>query len=52
MFPSRCAKIMLMDQHIGNIGVIHPNVLQNYELNYPCSAFELSLELLQSFVNF
>lgn len=33
------------DIEIGHIGVIHPEVLGAYELNYPCSAMEFDLEV-------
>ncbi|KAJ2726524.1 phenylalanine--tRNA ligase subunit beta [Coemansia sp. Benny D115] len=30
--------------NLGTIGVIHPEVLVNFELNYPVSAFEINIE--------
>ena len=29
---------------IGEMGIIHPNVLQNFGLTYPASAMEINLE--------
>lgn len=43
-FPGRCAAINYKGVVIGKIGVIHPTVLQAFELTNPCSAVELSIE--------
>lgn len=44
-FPGRCASITYQeDKIIGKIGVLHPTVLQNFELTNPCSVVELNLE--------
>lgn len=32
------------DLEVGRIGVIHPEVLSSFELNYPISAMEFDLE--------
>lgn len=32
------------DRVIGTIGVIHPEVLQQFSIDYPCSAFEVDIE--------
>ncbi|PVV04981.1 hypothetical protein BB560_000505 [Smittium megazygosporum] len=29
---------------VGSIGVLHPNVLFNFSLDYPCSVFEINIE--------
>jgi len=31
-------------KEIGIMGIVHPTVLQNFDLEYPCSVFELTLE--------
>ena len=31
---------------VGVFGVIHPEVLKNYDLTYPCSIAELNVDLL------
>jgi len=31
---------------IGVFGVVHPDVLSNYEVAYPCSIAELDIDLL------
>ncbi|XP_075154242.1 phenylalanine--tRNA ligase beta subunit [Haematobia irritans] len=43
-FPGRCARIMLNNVAIGKIGVLHPTVLQAFELTTPCSAVEFNIE--------
>ncbi|KAG8929804.1 phenylalanine--tRNA ligase subunit beta [Tulasnella sp. 419] len=32
------------DVEIGVLGILHPNVLENFEINHPCSALEFNLE--------
>ncbi|GAC98169.1 phenylalanyl-tRNA synthetase subunit beta [Pseudozyma hubeiensis SY62] len=34
------------DQVIGHIGVLHPTVLKNFSIDFPCSALEFNLEPL------
>ncbi|XP_011191760.2 phenylalanine--tRNA ligase beta subunit [Zeugodacus cucurbitae] len=43
-FPGRCASILLNGVTIGRIGVLHPTVLQAFELTTPCSAVEINIE--------
>ncbi|KAI9599627.1 hypothetical protein BDF19DRAFT_429329 [Syncephalis fuscata] len=48
-FPGRSANIYLRTEDkvvktVGTMGVIHPKVLQNFEITYPCSALEFNLE--------
>lgn len=43
-FPGRCAEVLLHNQVIGKIGVIHPNVLNAFDLTNPCSAVEITIE--------
>lgn len=33
------------DTMIGTLGVLHPLVLANFEINYPCSALEFNIEV-------
>jgi phenylalanyl-tRNA synthetase beta chain len=42
--PGQRARVMYMDQPIGWIGVIHPLVLQNFNLTTPVVGFELLVE--------
>ena len=32
------------DVEIGTLGVLHPSVLEKFEIGYPCSALEFNLE--------
>lgn len=32
------------DQEIGLLGILHPTVLEKFEIPYPCSALEFTLE--------
>ncbi|XP_061492767.1 phenylalanine--tRNA ligase beta subunit isoform X2 [Rhineura floridana] len=43
-FPGRCAEIFAKGQIIGNIGVLHPDVVTKFELTMPCSALEITIE--------
>ncbi len=42
----RAAAIILKRKELGVLGEVHPEVLNNFELENPCCAFELDLELL------
>ncbi|KAF8639710.1 hypothetical protein AX17_000972 [Amanita inopinata Kibby_2008] len=52
-FPGRAATIHyrapqngleFVDIQIGMLGILHPSVLEKFEISYPCSALEFSLE--------
>lgn len=43
-FPGRCANILYKNTVIGKIGVLHPTVLQAFELTHPCSVVEINIE--------
>lgn len=51
-FAGMSAEIVLVntetkaEQVVGSMGVVHPNVLRNFEITYPASILELNLELL------
>jgi len=32
------------DERIGTLGVLHPDVLERFELAFPCSALEFNVE--------
>ena len=32
------------DEEIGVLGILHPSVLEKFEIGYPCSAVEFTLE--------
>ncbi|KAJ3417317.1 hypothetical protein HDV05_005773 [Chytridiales sp. JEL 0842] len=43
-FPGRRADVYYQNKLVGTFGIIHPEVLQHYEFQYPSSALELNLE--------
>lgn len=43
----RCAQIMYKEEKLGVIGEIHPQILDNFGLLVPVSAYELNLEVLR-----
>ena len=44
----RCAAVLVNNEVIGEVGEIHPQVLENFELELPVVALELDLEKLKS----
>ncbi len=40
----RCAEVLVNDKNIGIIGEIHPQVLENWNIEKPVAAFELNVE--------
>jgi len=43
-FEGRCAEIVCKGKVIGRLGVLHPEVLENFELNLLGAAIEISIE--------
>ncbi|KAI9139095.1 beta subunit of phenylalanyl-tRNA synthetase [Paraphysoderma sedebokerense] len=43
-FPGRRAAIYYNNRVVGNFGILHPEVLEKFEIVYPCSAIELNVE--------
>jgi len=43
-FPKRAADVMWRGQKVGVLGILHPEVIKNFDLIYPASALELRLE--------
>lgn len=43
-FPGRCAEVFLKGKSIGFFGILHPEVLKNFQLTKPCSALEINIE--------
>lgn len=43
-FPGRCAEVVVNGKAIGTMGILHPEVVTNYDLNLPCSAIEINIE--------
>jgi phenylalanyl-tRNA synthetase beta chain len=44
LLPKRRANVLYDGRAVGAIGWIHPDVLANFSLSYPCSAFEVDLQ--------
>ncbi|KAL1825022.1 hypothetical protein DCAR_0313129 [Daucus carota subsp. sativus] len=42
--PGRQASIIYKGKHIGNFGIVHPEVLRNFDIPDTCSFLELSIE--------
>lgn len=45
-FPKRRADIFIDNVKAGVFGIVHPGVLENFKLGYPCSVMEIDLEVL------
>jgi phenylalanyl-tRNA synthetase beta chain len=43
-FPDRHAQIIVAGKNLGVIGVLHPNVIEQFDLKLPCSILELNIE--------
>ncbi len=43
-FPGRQADILCGGRTIGAFGIVHPEVLEKFEISYPCSCLEINLE--------
>uniref|UniRef100_A0AAY4DER0 Phenylalanine--tRNA ligase beta subunit n=1 Tax=Denticeps clupeoides TaxID=299321 RepID=A0AAY4DER0_9TELE len=43
-FPGRCAEIISHGKSVGCLGVLHPDVINRFELTMPCSALDLDIE--------
>ena len=48
-FSTRGFSVMLKGHKIGSVGVLHPEVLGNFELKHPVSALELDFDSLFAF---
>lgn len=44
-FPLRCAEIICYGKVIGILGILHPEVLEKFDLSLPVSCFEIDLEV-------
>uniref|UniRef100_A0A915D1U1 Phenylalanine--tRNA ligase beta subunit n=1 Tax=Ditylenchus dipsaci TaxID=166011 RepID=A0A915D1U1_9BILA len=43
-FNGRCAEVLVEGKAVGIFGIIHPEVLANFELKHLCAALELNVE--------
>lgn len=48
-FPGRQAEIYMNDSKLGVFGIIHPEVMEKFDLNCPCAILELNI---QQFANY
>lgn len=44
MATIKAALSAVQDVEIGTLGILHPSVLEKFEIGYPCSALEFNLE--------
>ncbi|KAG2273831.1 hypothetical protein Bca52824_056386 [Brassica carinata] len=44
--PGRQASIICKGKHVGNFGIVHPEVLNNFDITDPCSFVEIDIEAL------
>ncbi len=45
--PGRAAEVRVKGRKVGIIGEVHPRVLENWGIQMPCAAVELSLDLMR-----
>lgn len=43
-FPGRCAEVVMRGKALGTIGVLHPEVIEAFDLALPCSVLEINIE--------
>lgn len=43
-FPGRCAKVIYKGNTVGHFGSLHPEVLENFHIQFPASALHLDIE--------
>ncbi len=43
-FPERRADVLLRGAKVGVFGIVHPEVLEAFDISYPVSALELDIE--------
>ncbi|XP_042217448.1 phenylalanine--tRNA ligase beta subunit-like [Homarus americanus] len=51
-FPGFCGNVIVNDVAVGQIGLIHPEVITNFNLNNPAAAFEINIEKVLEITNF
>ncbi|KAL1208535.1 Phenylalanine--tRNA ligase beta subunit, cytoplasmic [Cardamine amara subsp. amara] len=44
--PGRQASLIFKGKHVGNFGIVHPQVLINFDITDPCSYVEIDIEAL------
>jgi phenylalanyl-tRNA synthetase beta chain len=43
-FPGRHAEVIVAGQNLGVVGVLHPDVIEQFGLKVPCSILEINIE--------
>jgi len=43
-FPGRHAQVIVSGKNLGVVGVLHPNVIEQFGLKVPCSVLEINIE--------
>ena len=43
-FKGRRADVVYEGKVVGTFGVLHPDVLEKFEIGFPCTAFEMNIE--------
>ena len=43
-FPGRQADVLVGEEVVGSFGVVHPEVLAAFDIQFPCSALEMAVE--------
>ncbi|XP_076833236.1 phenylalanine--tRNA ligase beta subunit [Brachyhypopomus gauderio] len=43
-FTGRCAEIFSRGKSVGHLGVLHPDVINSFELTMPCSALDIDIQ--------
>ncbi|KAK7074494.1 hypothetical protein SK128_019460 [Halocaridina rubra] len=51
-FPGFCGNIVVNGVVVGQIGLIHPEVITNFNLNNPAAALEINLQKVMEITNF
>lgn len=51
-FPGFCGDVLINGVVVGQIGLVHPEVITNFNLNNPAAALELNLEKVLEVTNF
>ncbi|XP_071518478.1 phenylalanine--tRNA ligase beta subunit [Panulirus ornatus] len=51
-FPGFCGSIIISGVPVGQIGLIHPEVITNFNLNNPAAALEINLQKVLEITNF
>ncbi|KAJ3634434.1 hypothetical protein Zmor_019087 [Zophobas morio] len=51
LLPGRSARVYVGGEHMGCLGIVHPEVLAYYELTCPCALLELDIQQFESYTS-